>query len=633
MEKNMNDTNLVISLKNYFDTVKAQRKAKELEWIQNLRQYKRQYDPEILAKIREYEGSEVYPNYTRSKVKPTISKINSIFFPVTNRAWELAADNTQRVPQDILQEVNQEIAEMQQNQQPVDQDTVKRLFKNKIQNRLKQATNIIDDQFVDMKFEEKFNSVNYSAVVFGTGIMKGVTTQAKTQYEMSFTPDGVSQQEKVVYKPNVEYVPIWNVYPDYSTYDQDKLSYVFERHKMSKKDLLNLSKYEGFNEEAIRKFISENPEGSYNKPNWEQLLEGLSKDRTKPQNIMGQYEVLEYWGYIDGHFLNEEGEYNPDDSYMANVWILGNTIIYKDLADIETPSSLYHFYYYEKDDSSIFGEGLPSILRGTQLTISASARMMIDNSTTTVSPQVEVNVDLLTAGQDISKYHPRKIWYREGRGNEAQYPAIRAINFDSHIQDYLAIIQAFKQFGDEESNLPAFIWGSTENIPSRTTATGMTQLNSNTNLSIADVVKGFEKENMKLLTQLIKWNRDYNDSTNAFDIAFSAKGFGYEAQVHRETLLQALGQFNASIPQQDEIYINKQSLYRHEIKLLNLPYDDIVRTQEEVDRIMASQQDQEAQQLAKAQAAAEVEYTRSKAANMLAKSQDTLDKIQKGDNT
>jgi len=510
---------------------------------------------------------------------------------------------------------------------------VKKLFQNKIGALVDRATNIIDEQLEDMKFEENFHSVNYSTVVFGTGILKGLQTKAETTYEMSFTDEGVSQNEKVVYKPYVEYVPIWNIYPDMSTFDPDKLSYVFELHKMSKKELLNLSKFDGFDETTIKTFITNNPDGNYVKPNWEDQLDGLSNEQGKKKSVIGTYQVLEYWGYVDGFFLDDESKYNPNESYMVNVWILGDKVIFFDTTEISNPTSLYHFYYYEKDDSSIFGEGLPSILRGTQLTISGAARMMLDNSTTVVSPQIEVNLDLLDPTQDVTTYHPRKIWYRTGRGAEAQYPAVRALSFDSHIQEYMAIINEFKQFGDEESNLPALAWGGTEGIPSRTTATGMTQLSNNTNLSISDIVKSFEKENLKILLQLIKWNRDYNDrDAEAFSLSYRAKGFGYETQVYKEAMLQALGQFNNSITPNDEIYINKRNLYQHEIKLLNLPYNDIVRTQEEVDSLLAQQRDQEAEALAKASEAANIEYTKAKATNMLAKSQDTLDKIQKGGN-
>jgi len=622
----MNKKKLAQVLKDHFTEVSRKRRLKEMEWIKSLRQYKRQYDPEILSKIRQLEGSEVYPNYTRSKVKPTISRINSIFFPVANRAWDLDIDTEQPLPSEIINQINAQIQQSAQEQQLTKQD-IKEIMQNYLSKVKQKVSDILDNELSRMKFEEIFRAVTYSTVVYGTGILKGILTRTKTVYETHYTNNGIEQVAKTIYEPYVEYIPIWNVYPDYSTYDPDKISFVFQTHKLSKKELINLSKFDGFDESAIRNYIKQVPDGDYVKPNWEQQLETLSEEQTHGDSIIGVYQVLEYWGYVDGYLLDND-TYNPDDNYMVNAWILGDNVIYLSVFDSdETPTSTYHFYYYEKDDSSIFGEGLPSILRGTQLTICGAARMMLDNASTVSGPQVEVNLDLLTAGQDVSTYYPRKIWYREGRGQEAQYPAIRAISFDSHIQDYMAIIQTFKQFGDEESNLPAFVWGSTEDIPSNTTATGMTQLSSNTNMSIADIVRGFEKENLKLLTQLLEWNRDYNeDYQTEFSVGFIVKGFGYETQLQKENLLQALAQFNNSITPQDEIYINKYNLYKHELKLLNIPYNDIIRSPEEVQEMIQQQQDPEAIQLAKAQQAAEVEYTKAKAANMLAKSKATLDK-------
>jgi len=620
------------TLNNYFTTVSADRKLKEQEWIQNIRQFKSQYDPDILAKIRQYGGSEAYPNYTRSKVKPTISKINQIFFPIINKAWEIVVDKTQKVPTFIIKNVMEEVNQLTQQGIQVDTNKVKQIIQNKMNNLKDQVENEISEQLTEMKFEEMFKATNYSAVLYGTGILKGILTRTRQVNNIYYDGENIIQNEETEYEPYVEYIPIWDIYPDTSTYDADKISYVFQRHKMSKKDLINLSKFEGFDETTIMNFIKEHPDGNYIKPNWEVELEGLSTEKVKSTSITGQYVVLEYWGYIDGHLLDED-KYNPKKAYMANVWLLGNKVIKLETFPLETPNSIYHFYYYEKDDSSIFGTGLPKILRGTQLAICGAARMILDNATSVVGDQLEVNVDLLVEGQDISTQYPRKIWYREGRGQEAQYPAIRSISGNSHIPEYATIINIFKQFGDEESNLPAFVWGNPDNLPANTTATGFTQLSANTNMSIADIVRGYEKENIKILKELIEWNANYNDRLKeAFSIKYIVKGFGYESQVYKEKMLSSLAQFNNSIPPQDEIYINKYNLYKHEVKLLGLPYEDIIKSPEEVQQEIAQQQDPELNQLTKEELAANVEYTKAKATHMLAKSKSTLDKDLLGGN-
>ena len=628
----VNKEKLADSLRSIFSEVEKKRRTKEEEWIEALRQFKGQYPPDILAKIRQYQGSEVYPRYTRSKVKPTISKINQIFFPVTNKSWHLSVDKNQKYPSFVLQEMQQKLQAIPPEE--LTKDKIKRVVQSVLEDYKTKVENELNEQLKEMKFEEVFKQTNYSAVMFGTGVIKGVLTKEKTRYSIVYKEDGsLIQEEKTEYVPYVEYIPIWYIYPDMSTFDPDKMSFVFQRHKLSRRDLINLADFDGFDKETIMKYISANPDGDYQKPNWEYQLESLSTDNNNPNNeSYGLFDVLEYWGFIDGHLLNEE-QYDPNKAYMCNAWLLGKHIIKVEMYPSDIPNDIYHFYYYEKDDSSIFGTGLPNILNGTQLTICAAARMIIDNGASVTGPQLEVNVDLLSEGQDISTQYPRKIWFREGRGQEAQYPAIRTISSDSHIQEYATIINIFKQFGDEESNLPAFVWGNPDNLPANTTATGFTQLSSNTNMSIADIVRGYEKENIKILKELIDWNKEYNTKMKKeFSIKYLAEGFGYESQVYKEQMLQSLAQFNSSITPQDEIYINKLNLYKHELRLLGLPYDDILRSEEEVEAILQSQRDAEAEQLAKEQVAADIEYTKAKATHMLAKSKDTLDKSLLGDN-
>jgi len=620
----MKKEQIVQTLKSYFQEVKSERQTKELEWLSNLRQYKGKYDPDILSKIREYGGSEVFPRYTRSKVNPLVSKINQVFFPLTDKSWSIEVDRTQPIPTIIMNKVNQEL--QQYNPEELTKNKVKKIIQNILQEYKSNVEYEISEQIKEMKFEEKFKQANYSAILYGTGVLKGILTKEKTMYDLELNGNEVVQIQKKVNMPYIEYIPIWDIYPDMSTYDPDKISYVFQTHKMSKKELIELSDEEGFDKKTILRYIETHPDGDYQKFNYEVQLEILSSEESKPKSVKNKYLVLEYWGFIDGRLLDKD-KYDPSKSYMASIWLLGDKIISFDTFPIDTPNNLYHFYYYEKDDSSIFGEGLPSILKGTQLTIGATARMIIDNATSVVGDQLEVNVDLLIGGQDISRQYPRKIWYREGRGQEAQYPAIRSISANSHISEYATIISLFKQFGDEESNLPAFIWGNSDQLPANTTATGMNQLSSNTNMSIADIVRGYEKENVKILTQLIDWNRDNSDiNSEEYSIHYIVSGFGYESQVYKENMLQALSQFNNSIRPEDEIYINKLALYKHELKLLGIPFNDIIFSEKEVEENIARQQDPEAIQLAKEKEAADIEYTKSKATHMLAKSKETLEK-------
>ncbi len=614
---------LLDNLLSKFETIKNLRRSNEIRWLEDLRQSKAEYDASVMAKIIQMDGSRVYPNFTRSKVRPTISKINAVFFPHNNKAWKIDIEDSQQLPQWTMDTISEQYSKSQEQSVTV----VKKLISNLKKKYLNKVERILTTQLDEMNFEDWFKYVNQSAVTYGTGILKGINTKSVVKYQSIVENGQIMQIPLKEYKPYAEYVSIWNIFPDMSTSLQTKMSYVFQTHRVSKKELMEYASYPGFEESKITDYIKRNSDGDYEVPYWEQEMISLSDNTQKAVLKTADYQLLEYWGYISGKDLGKEDE---TGSYMATVWILGKQIIKKEEFPIDSANSLYHFFYYEKDESSIFGVGLPRLIRGTQLTIAASARMIIDNATSVIAPQIELNTDLLTPGQVTNKIHPRKIWYREGRGQEAQYPAIRVYNFDSHITEYMSIIELFKRFGDEESNLSSFAWGDTSQIPANSTASGINQISSNINLAISDVVKLYERESKKVLKNLILWNKEYNKKEEkAFSFDFDVTGFGYEAAMDKGAKLQSMITIGQTLTSEDNVYINKRELLRRELELMDISTKGLLRSDEEVAQIQQTNAQSPQTDLLNAGQAADIQYTKAKATNMLAKAKQTLDSNQK----
>jgi len=72
---------------------------------------------------------------------------------------------------------------------------------------------------------------------------------------------------------------------------------------------------------------------------------------------------------------------------FANVWLLPDgEVIRAVLQPIEGQTWPYQLYYLDKDETSIFGEGLASIMRDDQEMINAAIRMLLDNAAKTPAP-------------------------------------------------------------------------------------------------------------------------------------------------------------------------------------------------------------------------------------------------------
>lgn len=636
-------------LRQQFSMNEAYRRSKELNWLEDLRAYKGLYDPAV--KINP-GNSRVYPKLTRSKCNMVLSRLHEMLFPETDKNWEIdptpepkIAKNTvaqlwQKLVaqargdyQNAVMEYQQAVSQGQQipEPQPVmpTTDDLNAAIKEYAKEACRKMGIQIDDQLVEMDYPEETKKVLNSGLKFGTGIMKGPMINKRSKRIWAPDEDGdFSESLSDEDMPYLEFTRIWDWYPDMSTTDLDKMDGSFERHVMTKHDLRELIKRSDFYGEIIKKYMEEHSDGDYVPKNWETELQIIEVEAGpgKETTVFGQttasgtnrkmgkkYEVLEYWGYVDGQDMAACGIEVDDVSleYEANVWLLGNQPIKAVLYD--QARNIYKVFYYEKDETSIFGEGLARIMRHSQLAIAGASRMVLDNAACVSGPQVECNVSLMYPGTDINDIYPRKIWYREGRGVEAQYPALRSVEFESHIPELISIIREFKTFGDEETTLPTWMIGQTQ--PNET-AQGTSMRMSNITISVKDVVRNFDAFTEKVIGGLYAWNMEFNPRT---DIKgdYKTKAKGVSSLVMKEVRMQALTQMATSMTPEDWLYIPRREFLVERLKAHDLQIT--LRTEEEAQKIAASMQDDRAKQLAYDNMAAETEYKKAQTMGQLTK--------------
>ena len=69
-------------LRSLFADAEKDRRMKELEWLKDLRQYRGEYEPEILSKIHP-KRSKAFMSITKAKVKAVTSRMTDMLFPAT----------------------------------------------------------------------------------------------------------------------------------------------------------------------------------------------------------------------------------------------------------------------------------------------------------------------------------------------------------------------------------------------------------------------------------------------------------------------------------------------------------------------------------------------------------------------
>jgi hypothetical protein len=618
---------LGVKLRGKFDKNDANRRPKEIEWLADLRQIHGIYDQDVII---EKNNSHAYPKITRAKVKSVLSRLNNMLFPSTDRNFtiepspepEVAPEIAKQLGQMIIQQKNQEaMAQAQQTQtqpQPLDPQELQVLLAEAIKKYAEASSdkmqNEIDEQLLETRYVDEAKQVLSSAITFGTGIIRGPMVQTIKTKEWHFA-EGKFVSKKVNKKyPIFKFTRIWDWYPDMGVTDADKTEGYFERHVMTKLEMQELAKRKDFYGKIIKEYLETKPKGDAQMKEFEQELQDIdaqNKRQTGSVRVIGNnYEVLEFWGMLD----------DPDGTAVEmEAWVLGNKVIKikeNEIADGKRPHRLF---YYEKDETSIFGEGLPIIIRHSQMAVAAAARGVLDNAACVAGPQVEANISLLIDGQAIDSFYARKIWYREGYGNDAQYPALRAVEFNSHIPEILNIMNTFLEIGDLESCLPR--WMISEPPKSGNEPVGSVSMRmSNITVSLEDIVKNFDAFTTEVIGAAYQWNMEFNPR-NDIKGGFVVKAQGSSSLITKEVRMQALNLLSTTLTPEERCYVPARDFLVARWKSHDLPIE-MLRTEDEAKPYVAALNDPEMKKLEMEVQKAEIDYKKAMTLKATAQAKD-----------
>lgn len=598
---------LAIFVRDCFETSENARRVIETDWIRALKQYKGIYEPEVLAKIVP-NRSTAFVRITRTKVKTVDSRLSDLLFPANgDKNWEIyptpLPEFTDQKKQALVQMYEEE------TKQQITPEKLDVLIQEEATRQAKKMSKVISDQLSEVKYREIMRDVIHSGNVYGTGILKGplVTIAENHQYYKQVKDDGTEKwllkdHDKLI--PFIENVRIWDIYPDMEATSFSECRFIIQRRKMNKHDLIDLTKRDDFSSDVIKKYIEIFPEGKYDKKSFEVELQTMGDIMTvsnNEDNKARKYEVLEFWGYIDAKTLSDFGIKIPRDKrglidIPANIWVLGNRVIKAALAPIDGIKWPFYVYYYDKDETSVFGEGIPSIMATMQEMTNSAFRAMLDNAAISAGPQIEVNMDLLSEDEDPREVHPFKVWMRTGTGVEASNPCIRMLPMQSYTPEFERMLNLFSQYSDEITTIPRYMWGDTSGGAGRTSS-GLSMLMGSANMAIKDQVKNFDDG---ITTPFIKamyyWNMQFNENEDIKgDYAIVAKGSA--SLIAKEMYTQYLIQFlNITNNANDSNIIKRSNIIRSIADAFDLNSDNFVLTDAEIQSQRQQQQKQQQEQ-------------------------------------
>lgn len=603
-------TSLGGTLRSRFEMYERDRRIQELKWMRNLRQWLGEYDPEVASSLGVMR-SKAYPKLTRVKVISMVARLMNMLFPVSEKNWAVKASPIPNLPPEVLAEAaDQVLAAIQGGSESPDaDDQLTTAIRQIAEKRAAKLELVITDQLAelggskDVDYVTLCRDVLMSGVLYGVGVLKGPFVRGSkisSWQRDPMTPGRIIVREDDQLKPQFEPVNIWDYYPDMSARRWSEMDGQFERHIMSRHQLQQLTKRNDFFGEEITKYLKENTTGNYKMRPHETELRNAGVAVHVNHNDGRKYEAIEWTGYESAHTMREAGFDVPEELMSGeveiNVWLLDDRVIKADISPWtelgEERINTYHQFIYEKDDTSITGNGLPNVIRDSQMGICAAVRMALDNAGVTAGPQLEVNTSLLRADQDLGNIVPYKIWYRDDDGPSQQYPAVREIKIDSHIADLKIVADMFMNFADQESFINPATGGDLQKMPSEPfrNAAGASMIRGDLALPFKDAIRNFDQFTLSVINSMIVFNKHFNtDPSIKGD--YSPVARASSSLVAKEVRGMQLDQFMQMLTPQEQAYIKGYKMLIERAKVRDLPIDEVIVTESEADLIDKQQQE------------------------------------------
>ena len=440
---------------------------------------------------------------------------------------------------------------------------------------------LIHDQIEESNGATELRNSLFESVLLGTGIIKGPFNYNKTLHRWTTNEDGEREYTpEEVRVPRIEFVSVWDFYPDPKAKEMDEAEWIIQRHRLNKSQLRALMNRPYFDKEQILAVIKMGY--NYVKRSYEDDI------KMENNNVVytdgDQYEVLEYWGVMDAQFVRDAGldvDEAIDDleEVQINAWVCGGKIIRLVLNPFKPHRLPYHSFPYEKNPYSFFGVGVPENMDDAQKIMNGHARMAIDNLALAGSLVFDVDEGALVAGQDMSIY-PGKVFRRQS-GMPGQ--AIYGLKFPNTAPENMQMFDRFRQLADESTGIPSYSHGYTGVTGMTRTASGMSMLMGAASLNIKTVIKNLDDFLLKPLGQaFFQWNMQFYEGELNIIGDLEIKAMGTSSLMQKEVRSQRLTTFLQTV-QNPAIapFVKIPTLVKELAYSLDLDPEEIINSPEE----------------------------------------------------
>ncbi len=526
------------------DEAVSLRSELETRWLADIRQYNGRYEPQFEAALKNEQRSTVFFNISRVKSSAVEARLAEMILPTDDRNFAI-----QPTPEPELADqaydnspitVGANVVTLQG--QPVTVSMAVQDLLREAEKRAESMQRKIDDCLAECRYNAVARDVIHDMVVLGTGVTKGPVTRAKHRKRFAKGPAGYAMQFERTFKPVAERVDPWDFFPPMTDRTWSEVEEVLQRHRLTRSQMRKHFMQPGFEQDALNRVLSTSPSAAGG------LVDQVPDNGSARQSMAAnRYQVWEYHGIVDAMDLAACGApIDPDDhltEYRAVVFVCNGIVLKAVLYPPEIDELIYDVCVYERDDNSVFGYGVPYLMRNSQNSVNAFWRGIHDYMAHTVLPQYVLTHALEPAGANKQDYRatPGKTWRTTEQGVKAS-DALGVVRAGADIDKLLAMFQVARQLPDDETGMPMIAQGQQSPTVTKT-AQGMSILMNSANTVLRRLVKQFDDDvTVPLITRFYHWLMRY-ETDESIKGDYEVVALGSSALLVREQQLEQMLKF------------------------------------------------------------------------------------------
>ena len=571
--------------------------------------------------------STVYIGLTRQKSNAAEARLADILLPTDDRNWGIQPTpkpELMTMARDGQMAGDKETGEPLLNpdtQEPLRMKDIARAAMDVARKKADAMQLEINDQLIECDYNAEVRKVIHNSAVLGTGVVKGPVVTNRTRKAWQPYRDMEGNQVHTLeiveeIKPASFSVDPRNVWPDPGCGDSiHNGKGIYEREQLTSRQVRELAKQPGFMKSQLRKVLEEGPKKS---ATFQEL-----KDEDQRDIARDVYEMWTYWGEVEHEDLEATGvavgEKDELRSISACVVMINSTVVKAFLNPLEGGDLPYDFFVWEKVAGSVWGYGVPYLMRAQQRVLNAAWRQMMDNSGVTSGPQIIVKAGTIQPADKQWQLSARKIWYATDDVDDVR-KAFTAVEFNSHQAELANIIKMAMELADQETGVPAITQGEKGAAPD--TVGGMQMLMNSANVVLRRLVKQFDDSVTKPhIRRYYDYNMMYSEDEEIKG-DFSVDARGSSALLVRDIQNQSfLNLLAAAANPVFGVYLDTQKLFEKALQAQHIDPKDVFKPEDELEKLkeqMANPQQQQQAPDPRVQAAqirAQTDMERAKAQN------------------